>query len=70
MLSVLIAWSPAIRMTRLTTRASTGRRMKMSVNDFTYVFGGVGLSFGLGAILLSITTDAPLRNLKTPVLAT
>ena len=30
-LSVRIAWKPAMRMTRLTTIARTGRRMKMSV---------------------------------------
>src|ERR1017187_3451065 len=29
-----IAWNPAIRITRFTTRASTGRRMNRSVNDF------------------------------------
>src|SRR5258706_15066867 len=33
-LSVRMAWNPAIRITRLTTSASTGRRMKRSVNDF------------------------------------
>src|ERR1039458_6671835 len=31
---VRIAWTPAIRITRFTTRASTGRRMNRSVNDF------------------------------------
>src|SRR5512135_3655491 len=31
---VRIAWNPAIRITRFTTRASTGRRMNRSVKDF------------------------------------
>src|ERR1035441_3331913 len=31
---VRIAWTPAIRITRFTTRASTGRRMNRSVKDF------------------------------------
>ena len=31
-LSVRMAWKPAMMITRLTTIASTGRRMKMSVN--------------------------------------
>src|ERR1019366_6877971 len=31
---VRIAWTPAIRITRFTTRASTGRRMNKSVKDF------------------------------------
>src|ERR1019366_1342222 len=30
---VRIAWDPAIKITRFTTSASTGRRMKRSVND-------------------------------------
>ena len=34
-----MAWVPAMMMTRLTTMARTGRRMKMSVND---EFMGVG----------------------------
>ena len=29
-----MAWMPAMMITRLTTRASTGRRMNRSVNDF------------------------------------
>src|SRR4051812_941683 len=33
-LIVFIACKPAMRMTKLTTIASTGRRMKRSVNDF------------------------------------
>src|SRR3954468_25063580 len=33
-LIVFIACKPAIRMTKLTTIANTGRRMKRSVNDF------------------------------------
>src|ERR1700731_2732100 len=33
-LSVFIACKPAIRITKLTTMASTGRLMKRSVNDF------------------------------------
>src|ERR1035437_5135743 len=31
---VRIAWTPAIKITRFTTRASTGRRMNRSVKDF------------------------------------
>src|SRR5436190_4236736 len=37
-LSVLMACSPAMTMTKLTTMASTGRRTKMSVNDFILQF--------------------------------
>src|ERR1051325_3018932 len=37
--SVRIAWIPAMRITRFTTSASTGRRMKMSVKDFTSTIG-------------------------------
>ena len=33
-----IALDPAIRITKLTTIASTGRLMKRSVNDFIYKF--------------------------------
>src|SRR5438477_7827780 len=33
-LMVFIACNPAMRITKLTTNASTGRRMKRSVNDF------------------------------------
>src|ERR1019366_8211346 len=35
-----IAWTPAIRITRFTTRASTGRRMNRSVKDFMDAPGG------------------------------
>src|SRR5580698_5863348 len=43
-LRVRIACSPAMMMMRLTTIASTGRRMKMSVNDFmNSPVGGVGV---------------------------
>jgi hypothetical protein len=32
-----MAWNPAIKITRFTTSASTGRRMNKSVNDFMAV---------------------------------
>src|ERR1035441_663349 len=38
---VRIAWTPAIRITRFTTRASTGRRMNRSVKDFMGAPGGL-----------------------------
>src|SRR6266550_2226014 len=37
-LMVLIACKPAMRITKLTTRASTGRRIKRSVKDFMPLF--------------------------------
>src|SRR6266850_8212632 len=37
-LIVFIACNPAMRMTKLTTIASTGRLMKRSVNDFMSIF--------------------------------
>src|SRR5258707_9334110 len=37
--NVFIACNPAMRMTKLTTIASTGRLMKRSVNDVIYKFG-------------------------------
>src|ERR1700731_2863602 len=37
-LIVFIACKPAMRMTKLTTIASTGRLMKRSVNDFMSIF--------------------------------
>src|SRR5439155_19759976 len=68
------AFEPAMRITKLTTIASTGRLMKRSVNDFMrllrhspYVSAGVGFSSGLGARSLLIVTTIPLRNLNTPV---
>ncbi|PYL47530.1 MAG: hypothetical protein DMF32_10855 [Verrucomicrobia bacterium] len=41
-----MALDPAIRITKLTTIASTGRLMKRSVNDFIYKFGIRYLRFG------------------------
>src|SRR3989304_1178834 len=43
-LRVRIACSPAMRMSRLTTRARTGRRMKRSVNFIGQLFSGSGFS--------------------------
>src|SRR5437016_2084810 len=43
-LIVLIACKPAMRMTKLTTIASTGRLMKRSVNDFMSLLAGVDLA--------------------------
>jgi hypothetical protein len=40
--SVRIAWSPAMMITRLTTIASTGRRMKRSVNFMAVTPAAVG----------------------------
>ena len=63
-----------MRITKLTTSASTGRLMKRSVKRFhrvsTYVSAGFGFSSGFGARSLLIVTAMPLRNLKTPVLTT
>src|SRR6188508_3844777 len=47
-LSERMAWSPAMRMTRLTTRARTGRLTKRSVN-FT---GSASVVFRLGSGLV------------------
>jgi len=70
-LIVFIACNPAMRMTKLTTIASTGRLMNRSVKDFIAVLfsqhhesTGVGFTCGLGARSLLITTGMPLRNLK------
>src|SRR5258706_16411286 len=61
-----MAWKPAIRITRFTTIARTGRRIKISVNDFIYASGGWGdVSLG-GTRLLFSTIAMPLRNLKAP----
>ena len=48
-LSVRIAWMPAMMMMRLTTIASTGRRMKMSVSFIgaSAIVAGSGSSFGI-----------------------
>src|ERR1700736_6033535 len=43
-LIVLIACKPAMRMTKLTTIASTGRLMKRSVNDFMSILAVVDLA--------------------------
>src|ERR1039458_8672629 len=37
---VRMAWNPAIKITRFTTRASTGRRMNRSVKDFMSATSG------------------------------
>ena len=69
-LSVRTACSPAMMMTRLTTMASTGRRMKMSVS-FTAApqrFTGCGESCGSCFTLLFTTTLEPLRSLNAPAL--
>jgi len=69
-----LAWMPAIKITRLTTMARTGRRMNRSVNDFMgqqiQASGGRGVCDAFGARSLFSFTDTPLRNLKTPALAT
>src|SRR5437763_944846 len=72
-LIVRIACKPAIRITKLTTNASTGRLMKRSVNDFMSFFEryesiGFGFTCGFGARTLFIVTVIPFRSLKTPVL--
>src|SRR6185312_9219969 len=48
--------------------AKTGRRMNKSVKDFiaNQLFGGLGVSDGLGESSLLIFTFTPLRNLKIP----
>ena len=53
---------------RLTTRARTGRRMNRSVNFIGQSFSGLGASRNSGASWLSTTTGWPFRSLKTPVL--
>ena len=62
--------SPTTRMTRLTTEASTGRRMKRSVNFMRrvrpYSFGGVGLASFVGCTVLLMITAVPLRSFIWP----
>src|SRR6516225_5506514 len=62
-----MAWKPAIRITRFTTIASTGRRMKISVKDFKFAqaSGGFGDASLFGTISLLIETGILLRSLKT-----
>src|ERR1700736_4758643 len=43
-LIVFIACKPAMRITKLTTSARTGRLMKRSVNDFMSILAGVDLA--------------------------
>src|SRR4029079_2773474 len=74
-LIVRIACKPAIRITKLTTNASTGRLMKRAVNDYMPIFDhyestGFGFTCGFGARSLLIVTVIPFRSLKTPVLTT
>ena len=63
--------TPAIRMTRLTTIARTGRRTKRSVNDFTLAVLRLRAPgcCRAGTALLTWTA-APLRSLKTPEVTT
>ncbi len=68
-LSARIDCSPARRMTRLTTTASTGRRTKRSVN-FIYRSSGRGDGLLPGCTLLFTNTAAPVRSLKTPDVTT
>src|ERR1039458_6123329 len=49
---VRIAWTPAIRITRFTTSASTGRRMKRSVKDFMGAPGGSTVGRARGHVVL------------------
>ena len=69
-LSDEIACKPAIKITRLTTRARTGRRIKRSVKVFTGRINcrtASGRTPVLARAVLSTTTFIPLRILKTPV---
>ena len=54
-------------MNRLTTEASTGRRMKRSVNFMRrrrrYSFGGVGLASSVGCTELLMTTGDAVAQL-------
>ena len=68
-LSARIDCSPAIRMTRLTTIARTGRLTKRSVNRISCPPASArGLL--AGCTLLLTSTAAPLRSLKTPEVTT
>ena len=61
--------SPTTKIIRLTTEASTGRRMKRSVNFMRrapYSFGGVGFGSFVGSILLLMITAVPLRSFIWP----
>src|ERR1017187_5989768 len=49
---VRIAWTPAIRITRFTTSASTGRRMNRSVKDFMGAPGGLTVGRTGGQVVL------------------
>ena len=55
-LRVRIAWRPAMTISRLTTRARTGRRMNRSVIFIGQSFFGAGASRNSGASRLSTTT--------------
>src|SRR5687767_3643071 len=60
-LSDRIDWMPAIRMTRLTTIARTGRRMKMSVNRMLAVRRfGIGL-VGRGDVVVHLDRRATAK---------
>ena len=71
---IRMAWNPAIRITRLTTIASTGRRMKRSVKDFMreskrlVTPADAGVSEVLGTSSLFSITAMPLRSLNKPAL--
>src|ERR1035441_3588856 len=51
---VRIAWTPAIRITRFTTSASTGRRMNRSVKDFMGAPGGSTVGRAGGHVVLRL----------------
>ena len=62
-----------MRMTRLTTIARTGRRMKRSVNFMACLSGSRAAASSSGvrlATALSTMTREPLRSLKAPALTT
>ena len=61
-LSVFIACSPAIRMTKLITIARTGRRMKRSVNDFIVILHHVDLPQSGERTRLACIFRRPRRN--------
>ena len=68
-LSARIDCSPAIRITRLTTIARTGRLTNRSVN-LHQLFSGFGAGLLPGWTVLLICTAAPLRSLNTPEVTT
>src|SRR6266850_5669735 len=59
--SPVIAFRPISRISRLTTSASTGRRMKMSVKDMSQFRVSAGGGCGAGELL--IATGAPFWTL-------